>query len=164
MELKKRIDLKRLFLVIFGVMFAMFILIGMIPVEAVVNYDVSANLNIPSIGLSTDVTTLELNDDTLDTPDTIVGSYSEAKNKTLLIGHSSTVFANLHDTKIGDEIIYDGAKYSVVSERLAVKDVINMDEILAPAPEDTLVIMTCAGMNLGGHDATHRLIITAKAE
>ena len=36
-----------------------------------------------------------------------------------------------------------------------------MDEVLAPTEQNTLVIMTCAGEDLGGGDATHRLIVTA---
>ena len=38
---------------------------------------------------------------------------------------------------------------------------VDMNKMLAPAEKDTLVIMTCAGMDLGNGDATHRLVLTA---
>ena len=163
MELKKRIDTRLVFAAVYFVLFAVYIVVGLQPAEAV-NLEVSSRLNIPSIGLSSDVTSLTLSGTKLDTPDTIVGSYSESANKTLLIGHSSTVFYDLQNTKIGDVVNYGDKTYRIVKARLAVKDVIDMNELLAPAEKDTIVIMTCAGQDLGGGDASHRLIITAEAQ
>ena len=162
MELKKHFNFRRLFVTLYSLFFVVYVIIGLQPAEAV-NYNVSAKLVIPSIGFESDVTELSLVDNKLDTPDTIVGSYSEHHNKTLLIGHESTVFYDLDEVKIGDVINYDGLNYAIVKARLAIKDSIDMEEILEPAENDTVVIMTCAGADLGNGDATHRLIITAEA-
>lgn len=163
MELKQRIDTKVVFIIAYVVLFIVYIVIGLQPAEAV-NYEITSKLNIPSIGLESDVTKLSYSGVKLDTPDTIVGSYAASDNKTFLIGHSSTVFGDLDDVKIGDYIEYDSVTYKIVKARLAVKEVIDMDEILAPADIDTIVIMTCAGDDLGNGDASHRLIITAEAQ
>ena len=161
MKLKRRFDWRKVLIVGYFVVLAAYLWIGFRPAEAANNYDIAAELSIPSIGLVSDVTELSVNDGKLDTPDTIVGSYTRAQNKTLLIGHSSTVFQNLINVKIGDEIIYGGESYIVTVERLTVKADVNMSEILAPAEEDTIIIMTCDGMMLGGGDATHRFMVTA---
>ena len=39
---------------------------------------------------------------------------------------------------------------------------IDMRDVLQAESNDTIVLMTCAGQDLGNKDATHRLIITAK--
>lgn len=161
MELKKRIGFRKVLIGAYFVAFAAYLIVGLQPAEAAKSYEIAAKLEIPGINLDTDVTELSLNGNRLDTPDTIAGSYSEARNKILLIGHSSTVFQNLKDVNLGDEIYYDGATYRIVKERFVVKSAIDMDEILAPASEKTLVIMTCAGANLGSGDATHRFMVTA---
>ena len=121
----------------------------------------SAELNIPSIGLVSDVTTLELENRELKTPDEIVGSFSRSKNKTLLIGHSSTVFQNLNQIRLNDEIFYNNNKYIVKKITIEEKAAVDMSELLMRADRDTLIIMTCAGTNLGNGDATHRLLVTA---
>lgn len=107
------------------------------------------------------MTTLQIEDHELKTPDTIVGSFSRAKNKTLLIGHSSTVFQNLNKTRLGDKIIYDNNKYIVENIEVLEKADVDMSKMLAPAEKDTLMMMTCAGTDLGNGDATHRLVLTA---
>lgn len=163
MKLRRRHSIRAIFASTYVIMFIAYIIIGLQPAEAT-NYDVSAKLLIPSIGLSSDVTTVTLIGNKLETPDTIVGSYSAADNKTLLFGHSSTVFHNLDDIKIGDLISYDNNEYRIVMARLALKESIEMEEIMAGTERDTIVIMTCAGEDLGGGDATHRLIIYAEAE
>ena len=89
--------------------------------------------------------------------------YSEAENKTLLIGHSSTVFKNLDEAEVGDAIWYNGHGYQIVDTDTLLKSEINMDKLLKSEDTDTLVIMTCAGEELDNYDATHRLILTAKA-
>ena len=166
MELKRRFwrfSLKNLLILLYFGGFAIFLSIGLRPAEAK-NYEISAEVNIPAINLRSDVTALGVKDHRLETPDYIVGSFSRFENKVLLIGHSSTVFANLKNLKVGDELIYDDAKYVVIRQEIVEKPKIDMDEILANARKKTLVLMTCAGESVGVKDATHRLIITAEAE
>ena len=160
MELKRRLDPKTVFIGLYVVLFAIYIIVGLQPAGAA-NYPVSSKLSIPAIDLTSDVTTLQLENHALNTPDTIVGSYSQAEHKTLLIGHSTTVFERLNEIKLGDLIEYDGSDYRVVSTTILPKEEISMNEVLQGADEDTLVIMTCAGQLLDGGDATHRLMIEA---
>ena len=162
MELKKRINPRYILLGVYLLAFAIYIIYGLQPVQARV-YDVSGALNIPSIGLSTDVTSLRLVNHQLDTPDDIAGSYSRADNKTLLIGHSSTVFSELHNVDVGDQIYYNDTKYAVKTTETLEKSEISMGYLLQEADVDTIVIMTCAGENLPQNDATHRLIVVAEA-
>ncbi len=130
------------------------------PVDAM-QYIVSGNLRIPSIGLSSDVTTVALENGELDTPKTIVGSYSRHNNSTLLIGHSNTVFAELANIKIGDSIDYNGATYNIYRSQIIEKDSINMKELLAEKETDTIILMTCFGQIYSDGDASHRMIIFA---
>ena len=161
MELRKRhLNARRVFVGLYVLAFAIYIIVGLQPAEAK-NYEVAAQLNIPSIDLAADVTELTLDNNKLDTPDTIVGSYSQAENKTLLIGHSSTVFENLHSVNLREEIDYNGKTYQIVGIHKMPKSEVSMRQLLKRADKDTLVIMTCAGELLDGGDATHRLIITA---
>ena len=144
-------------------LFVIYFVAGMrIPANAT-HYDISGTLSIPSISLVSDVTMLKKENHSLKTPDTIVGSYSNAENKTLLIGHSSTVFYNLYKVLVGDTISYSGQDFVVTNMEVLLKSDISMDEILKAEKENTIIIMTCAGEDLGGGDATHRLILTAKA-
>ena len=122
----------------------------------------SGYLIINSIGLSTPVADVYLRDRTLNTPEYIAGSFSNHDNKTLLIGHSTTVFKNLKDTKLGDIIDYNSGSYRITNIETRAKDKISMAQILAEEKRDTIVLMTCAGESLGGQDYTHRLIITAE--
>jgi sortase (surface protein transpeptidase) len=147
--------------VLYVTAFLTYVVFGLQPAEAVQSYEVSAELNIPSIGLVSDVTTLELENRELKTPDEIVGSFSRSENKTLLIGHSSTVFQNLNQIRLNDEIFYNNNKYIVKKITIAEKAEVDMSELLAHADQDTLAIMTCAGASLGNGDATYRLIVTA---
>ncbi|MDO4746935.1 MAG: class F sortase [Candidatus Saccharibacteria bacterium] len=160
MKLKHRWDPKVVFTVLYFVCFVAYLVVNLRTVEAKA-YDVATNLIIPSIGLSADVTELTLVDGELETPDTIVGSFRRADNKTLLIGHSSTVFQELNKVEIGDKIFYDGTIYYIVSAETLEKAAVDMGGILAKASRQTIVVMTCAGQDLGGGDATHRLIVTA---
>ena len=161
MELKKRLSLRTVLIGLYVVVFGAYVIWGLQPAEAAQSYEISAELNIPSISLTSDVTTLKIEDHELKTPDTIVGSFSRAENKTLLIGHSSTVFQNLNEAQLDDEIIYNNNKYIVENIEVLEKADVDMSKMLAPAEKDTLVIMTCAGMDLGNGDATHRLVLTA---
>ena len=161
MELKKRLNPRIVFAFIYFVAFFGYIIYGLQPAEAVDSLPIDGSLSIPSIGLVSDVTNLEKTNEGLLTPDSIVGSYSENNNNTLLIGHSTGVFRDLHNVKIGDVINYDDLDYTVSKLVYIKKDAISMKELLASSDKKTLVIMTCAGELLEGGDATHRLIIFA---
>lgn len=156
----KRFDFKRIVTLCYVVAFAVYLILGLQPAGAV-QYEVSGALEIPSINLYSDVTTLELKDHRLNTPDTIVGSYSRYSSKTLLIGHSTTVFKDLNQAKVGEIITYNGKKYLIKDATIIAKPKINMDALLAPETRNTIIIMTCAGEILEGQDATHRLVVTA---
>lgn len=163
MELKKRLDFRLVLVVIYFVAFGIYVFFGLQPVGAK-KYEISANLQVPSINLNSAVTALELEGRELKTPEYIVGSYTRSENKILLLGHSSTVFKNLDQIKLSEEINYDGLNYKIVEIELIEKSKIKMGELLKSAEKKTLILMTCAGEDLGGGDATHRLIITAEAE
>ena len=160
MELRKHLDSRFVFVSLYVFALILYIIYGLQPAEAV-NYDISTSLRIPNIDLVADVTALELNGGKLDTPDTIVGSYSNHSNKTLLIGHSTTIFNRLDEIKLEDELEYDSVLYRVIAIDLMLKSNVNMEKLLEFEKKDTLVLMTCAGTLLNGGDATHRLIITA---
>ena len=162
MEIRHSYDTKKCILILYAFAFLIYILIGFMPAGAT-DYKVSARISIPSIDLMSDVTELQLDGRKLNTPDTIVGSYSDATNKTLLIGHSSTVFYKLDETNVGDVVWYNGHGYEIKEKVTLLKSEINMNKILKSEDVDTLVIMTCAGVELDNQDATHRLILTAKA-
>ena len=161
MELKKRLNPRIVFFVIYFVAFFGYIIYGLQPVEATNAYTVDNMLSISSIGLNADVTNIHVEDGELKTPDTIVGSYSKNTNKTLLIGHSTGIFKDLDDVKIGDSIKYGDNEYKVTKYVYIEKDAIDMNELLASEDKETLVIMTCAGTLLGDGDATHRIILFA---
>ena len=163
MELKKRLDSRFVFVGLYVFALAIYIVYGLQPADAT-SYAVTANLSIPKINLYTDVTELELENRELKTPDTIVGSFSNHQNKTLLIGHSTTVFQDLDEIKLLDELQYNDNNYRVVKIALMPKSKIVMRDLLKESDKDTLVLMTCAGTLLEGGDATHRLIITAVIE
>ena len=65
--------------------------------------------------------------------------------------------------KIYDQFTYESKTYQVTNLAILEKANIDMREILAPADQETIVIMTCAGTPLANQDATHRLIVTATA-
>ncbi len=160
MELKQHLDARKIFVGLYLLAFVIYLVIGLQPADAT-SYEVSAKLLIPQIGLDTDVAELTLDEGQLNTPETIAGSFSQSENKTLLIGHSTTVFENLNRVDLGDLINYDGNNYKVKKISLSSKNRVDMSELLAPAEKDTIVIMTCAGELLENGDATHRLILTA---
>ena len=157
----KSLDFRKIVLTVYFVSFAVFLLVGLTPAGAI-NYNVSGRLLIPSISLDVDVTKIEIEDGRLNTPDLIVGSYDSAPNKTFLVGHASAVFQNLKNVQVGDEIEYGEDKYVVKNTTVLEKSEIRMRKLLKAADVKTLVIMTCSGENLGGGDATHRLILTAE--
>ena len=73
MELRRRFDIRRVVIVAYILAFVVYLLVGLMPVGAA-EYVVSDEIEIPSIGLESDVTELRLEDHVLNTPDTIVGS------------------------------------------------------------------------------------------
>ena len=160
MELKRRFDLRKAFTILYMVAFLIFVVVGFQPAEAQ-SYEISGEIEIPSIGLFSDVTTLELTNHKLETPDTIVGSYSKYNSKIFLVGHSTTVFKSLNQVHVGDYIYYNGESFQITRTQILSKADISMNALLAPSKETTMVIMTCAGEPLGNKDATHRLIVTA---
>ena len=160
MELRKHINFRNVFLIVYFLCIIFYVVVGLQPAKAH-DYEVSGSLSIPSIGLDSDITTLELKNRKLETPDTIVGSYSRSNSKTLLIGHSTTVFEKLNQVELDDEIIYNGRLYYVDDIKIQAREDIVMMDLLKPEDNDALVVMTCAGELLGGGEATHRLIINA---
>lgn len=139
-----------------------YLYVGMQPA---VSLDVSSYpvLKVDSIALTTPVAPVELEDHQLTAPATIAGVYQQQIHKQLIIGHSSTVFQNLHNVVLGDRITYAENEYIVTDVKTLAKSDIIMYDILASTPEDTIIIMTCAGESLPNQDATHRLLITAVA-
>jgi|GEM_PF-5131495 len=124
----------------------------------------SEELIIDSIGLETVVEEVELKNRVLDVPEKVAGSYTQARNKMFIFGHSSTVFQNLSDVMAGSEIEYGGKIYEITEKEVTEKSEINMDEILETEKVDTIVLMTCAGTPITDTDYTHRLIVTAVAK
>ncbi len=144
----------------FVIMLPIYLYIGFRPASSL-NYDGLPTLEIPEIRLSTPVSEIYLEGRELIAPDTIAGIYHANPHKLFIIGHSSTVFRNLHELEVETSFIYDDKTYRVISAVTLEKSAISMSELLAETPKETIVIMTCAGEPLPNQDATHRLIITA---
>lgn len=160
MELKRRFNFRRIITAIYVVAILAYLIVGLQPAEAT-QYNISGELKIPSIGLTSDITNLEIENHKLNTPDKIVGEYSRHSSKIFLFGHSSTVFEKLKYVKLDDEIKYNDKTYKITNIEILEKLDIDMNKVLAAENKNTLVIMTCAGMPVGEKDATHRLIVTA---
>ena len=161
MELKKRrFGVRKVFTILYIVAFSIYLIVGIQPTGATA-YEFSGGIAIPSISLISGVVDVKLENHKLNTPDTVVGSYSEYDTKTFLIGHSSTVFKNLNRVGYNDTIYYNDKKYQVTKMETLAKADINMNKLLSSTRDNTLVIMTCAGEPIGEKDATHRLIVTA---
>lgn len=120
-----------------------------------------SSIKISSIDLDTPIVESNLNGKTLSVPDYVAARYSGETNKTLIMGHSSTVFKDLKDVKNGDEIEYEGKQYHISSIEIKPKTEISMNKILEKEKQDTLVLMTCYGESLGDQDYSHRLIVYA---
>jgi LPXTG-site transpeptidase (sortase) family protein len=161
MELKRGISFRKIFTFVYVIAFLGYLVGYFVPADGTA-YTMDGGLVIPSIDLISGVTKLELKDRKLNTPDTIVGSYSNHTNKTLLIGHSTTIFKNLYQAKIDDSILYNNIEYKISNMEIFEKSDIDMKELLKAEDTDTLVLMTCAGELMSNNDATHRLIVTAK--
>ena len=162
MGIRQSFDIRKFVIISYFSSLFVYVIFGFMPAGAK-NYDISGKVSIPAINMFSEVTSLELKGRKLETPDYIVGSYSNAENKTLLIGHRSTIFNKLDEVMIGDSIWFNGQEYIVSDSEIYEKANINMDQLLAREDENTLVVMTCAGKYLDASDATHRLIVTAKA-
>ena len=81
------------------------------------------------------------------------------------MGHSSTVFSNLDNVKLGDQVKYDKEIYVVKDIKSLKKEDVKMTELLKKSDKASIVLMTCSGEQYDNNDASHRLIITAdKAE
>ena len=160
MELKKSFPFRKIFTILYIVSFLTYVGFSFVPTNGTA-YAFDGGLEIPSIELISGVTKLKLKNRKLDTPDSVVGSYSQSLNKTFLIGHSTTVFKDLDQVKINDVIIYNNTEYKITEMGVFRKSDIDMKDILKAEKEDTLVLMTCAGEIINSTDATHRLIITA---
>ena len=148
-----------------------FITIGLQPVRsaeaayAEESSTADATLVIDAIGLSAPVTQSSLSNNNLSVPEQIAASYSNSPNKTLIFGHSSSVFQNLKNIQLSDTIFYNEKTYQVTDITEVKKTEISMADILAPSDTDTIVLMTCSGEKIPNTDGdhTHRLIVTAKA-
>ena len=180
---------KKIYLLIFATYFVAgfaFIAIGLQPVKdsaavyAAETEAATSLLTIDDINLYAPVKTVVLNDKTLEVPEQIAGAYSIHENKTLIMGHSSTIFKDLKNTTTGMKIAITGNEnttsnknntittktYTITSIEEKQKQDIDMQEILKAEEKDTLILMTCSGEKIAGSasDHTHRLIITAKAD
>ena len=152
--------------IIFGVLY-FFIATGLTAyffIPKPVDASSEERLFMPSIGLVARVKDIEREGNTLKAPDYIAGAYKASAHKTVLIGHSSTIFKELHQTKIGDKFTFDHKNFSVKKIEILEKSVIDMSEVVAETEDNTIVLMTCYGESLGGQDFSHRFIITAKEE
>ena len=154
---------KGFFIAIFAILLPIYFFIGFQPVSS---FDVSTfpTLTLSDLNLKTYVQPLDLTENNeLIAPATIAGSYSIHINKTLIIGHSSTVFSSLQDVQLNQVITYGNRDYRITKIDTLLKSDVNMSSILASANTPTIIIMTCAGEMLPNQDATHRLIVTAVA-
>ena len=163
MELKKNFSFRKLFTILYIVAFLSYLVAGLGLPDGTA-YTIDGGLAIPSINLVSGVATLELENHKLNTPDTIVGSYTRNTNKTFLIGHSSTIFKNLNQVNTNDSIFYNNVEYKISNIEILKKSDIDMNKILKAEEKDTIIIMTCAGNPVGEKDASHRLIVTAAKE
>lgn len=119
-------------------------------------------LFIPTIGLVARVRDIERTGNQLIAPDEIAGAYKPTIHKTVIIGHSSTIFKDLKNIGGDDVFTFDKKNYKVKNREIIEKSVVNMAEVVAETDVNTIIIMTCYGEPLGGQDYSHRLIVTAE--
>lgn len=124
----------------------------------------TSHLKIPTINLSTPVKIVHRTTTSIDVPDHIAGLYQKTNHLKLILGHSSTIFTNLHQVNLNDTINLDQTTYIITDKKTLEKSAIDMKQLLAPDPNSptTLILMTCAGTLIADQDYTHRLIITAQ--
>ena len=150
---------KIIFTAIYLFALTIYLFVGLRPSMADASGDI--RLQIPDIQLAAPVLDVEKQGSTIPVPDRSVGAYHSSENKTLLVGHSSTVFHDLNQLNTGDTFTYDNQEYTITEMETMPKSAIKMATLLAPEAKPTLILMTCAGDPLGDQDYTHRLIITA---
>ena len=105
---------------------------------------------------------------TLPTPEHQIGLYQPYTDLTFLYGHNTTIFTDLHNVNLGDQITFrhletrDLTTYQVTDIQTLKNSNVHMGQLLAKPSEKTLILMTCAGQfqdSLGTYD--ERLIIWA---
>ena len=123
----------------------------------------AANLVIPSLGIATSVSASNLSGSKLSVPSSTVSYYG-----TLLMGHSSGVFASLPRAGVGQEITYNGRTYVVDSVRINLP--VSSDRqkvgnysmyVLTNLGSNRIVLMTCAGSYQAGFGYTGRTLVFA---
>jgi len=119
-------------------------------------------LFIPEIGLIARVKDIERTGNQLIAPDTIAGAYKSTNHKTVIIGHSSTIFKDLKNLSGTETFTFDNKTYNITRREIVEKRFVNMEEVVSETEKNTVVLMTCYGEPLGGQDYSHRLIITAE--
>lgn len=159
---KKLASPRAIFVSVYAVFLAAYIIIGLQPVSATSTNTFIGTLSIPSINLETNVTKLTLKDNQLQIPDDVVGEFHTSKKNHLLLGHSTTIFRDLENLDIGDTVYYGESQYIISTEEIKDKDQVNMKELLKNTGAEKITLMTCAGELLDNQDATKRLIITAE--
>ena len=127
------------------------------------NYNAGAGLSIPSLGIATSVSASNLSGQELSVPSSTVSYYGS-----LLMGHSSGVFASLPGARTGQEIIYNGRSYTIDNVRINLpvssdrKKVGNYSmAVLTGLGANRIVLMTCAGSYQPGFGYTGRTLVFA---
>ena len=122
-------------------------------------------IDIPAVSISEKITDVILTGSVLPTPVDTIGRYIPNTSKTFLFGHSTTVFKNLKNISLEDELLYESSTYEVVSKEILPVSEIDMSVLLRSTDEKTLVLMTCSGEERISSDGStfypDRLIITA---
>ena len=76
------------------------------------------------------------------------------------IGESDNMFI-AQDFEVTEKIKYNEKNYTITKLEFKQKTLIDMSKVLESEDEETIVIMTCAGVLLDNGDATHRFMVTA---
>ncbi len=163
MRIKRGFDYRILFTVVYVAAGFYCFMLGLRPAGAT-RHENNSYLGIPSISLMSSVESMELSDNRLHTPDMVAGSFNyNNSNRTLLVGHSSTVFDSLSKVRLGEKVFFDGSVYKIHTMEVLEKSAINMNQLVKDDGSDIqkLIIMTCAGELYENGDASHRLIIIA---
>ena len=119
-------------------------------------------LFIPSIGLIARVKDIERSGNQLIAPDEIAGAYQPTIHKTVIIGHSSTVFKDLKNINSDETFTFDKKSYKIKDRKIIEKSVVDMAKVVEETEVNTVILMTCYGEPIGPQDYSHRLIITAE--
>lgn len=114
-------------------------------------------LQIPQIGITTQMTEIVKIGSNLPVPENNPGYYSIHDYNLFIVGHNHTIFKRL-DEKPNTIIIWQNGQpktYYLVGQETKPKDQISMDTLLN---YHGIVIMTCAG-DYGSNGYTHRLLL-----